>query len=326
MKNNYKKILNNILKKKNNWLITGVAGFIGSNILEVLLSNNQNVIGIDNFSSGRKKNIFKHLKNNKNFLFIKSDINKLKYDTFKNKNINYIIHLAAMTSVSNSIKKPKKCYKNNVDGFNNLLRCIIKIKSLKKIIYASSAAVYGNNNKKNSEKSKLNPLSPYAISKIENEKLAKFYSNKSHINFTGFRFFNIFGKNQDPKSQYSSVISKWIYQLKNNQKINIYGNGLTTRDFCSIDNVVFFLLMSLKKKINKNEIFNLACGNSITLNKLAKILIFNIKKNKNFSKFVQYKKFKKGDIYKSRADISKIKEKIYAKVPFKTAKSLKNLI
>ena len=106
MKNNYKKILNNILKKKNNWLITGVAGFIGSNILEVLLSNNQNVIGIDNFSSGRKKNIFKHLKNNKNFVFIKSDINKLKYDIFKNKNINYIIHLAAMTSVSNSIKKP----------------------------------------------------------------------------------------------------------------------------------------------------------------------------------------------------------------------------
>ena len=325
---NYKTLLEEkLFFKKKCWLITGVAGFIGSNILETLLSNNQYVIGVDNFSTGKKKNISKYLGNKeKNFFLIKKDINHLNVNDFPKREINFVIHLAALASVKESIINPKKCYKNNVLGFERLVSCISKFKSIKKIIYASSAAVYGNNLHRNSENSNLNPLSPYAISKIQNEKMAEKFSKSSNIKFIGFRFFNIFGRNQNPNSQYSSVISKWINKLKKNRKIEIFGNGHTSRDFCYVKNVVFFILLSFSKNFAKHEIFNLACGKSITLNNLAKILVLNIKKKKSFLKFVKYKKFKKGDIYKSRSNILKIKKKIYPRIPFNTIKSLKNMI
>ena len=254
MKNkiNNKNIFSKILKKRYTWLITGVAGFIGSNFLEILILNNQNVIGIDNFSSGRKKNISRYLiKNNKNFILIKKDVNNLTREDFKNKKIDYVIHLAAIASVEDSIKNPKKCFKNNVSGFKNLINSVLIVKNLKKILYASSSAVYGESKRRNNENSKLKALSPYALSKISNEDQAKDYSKKTKINFVGFRFFNIFGKNQNPNSQYSSVISKWVYQLKNDNKIDLYGDGLTTRDFCYIGNVIVFLILSTKKKIKK---------------------------------------------------------------------------
>ena len=304
-----------------------MAGFIGSNLLEILIENNQNVIGIDNLSTGKISNIAKYLKNkNKNnFFFIKKDINKVTLKDFREKKIDYAIHLAAMTSVNESIKYPKKCMKINVNGFEKLILNLLKINSVKKIIYASSAAVYGNTLKKNSEKSTLKPLSPYALSKISNERSAKFYSKKSAIKFIGFRFFNIFGKNQNPNGQYSSVISKWVNLLKNNKKINIYGNGQTTRDFCHVNNVIYFILSSINKTLDKHEIFNLASGQSISLNKLAQILIVKIKKKNNYLKFVNYKDFKKGDIFKSKSNIEKIKKKIYYKIPFKTNDYLKYL-
>ncbi len=325
---NYKKLLvEKLFFKKKCWLITGVAGFIGSNILETLISNNQYVIGVDNFSSGKKKNISKYLDNKeKNFFLIKKDINNLNVNDFPKRKINFVIHLAAMASVNESIINPKKCYKNNVLGFYKLLSCISKFETIEKVIYASSAAVYGNSALKNSENSNLNPLSPYAMSKIKNEIIAENYSKRSKIKFIGFRFFNIFGRNQNPNSQYSSVISKWINKLKNNKKIEIFGNGYTSRDFCYVKNVVFFILLSFTKNFARHEIFNLACGKSITLNNLAKILVLNIKKKKSFLKFVKYKKFKKGDIYKSRSNILKIRKKIYPKIPFNTIKSLKTMI
>ena len=316
----FKKLLN----KRNCWLITGVAGFIGSNLLEILLKNKQVVIGIDNFTTGRKKNISTYLKNNKkNFIFIKKDINNIKISDFKEKRIDYVVHLAAITSVAISLKNPKKCHKINTLGFKELVNCMLKLKTVKKIIYASSAAVYGNNLKKNFEGSKLRPMSPYALSKIQNEKFAKKISKKNNVNFIGFRFFNIFGKNQDPSSEYASVISKWSDLLKNKKKIEIYGDGETTRDFCHINNVVFFILYSIKKKLSKNEIFNLGSGNSLSLNQLAKILINNYLQNDNYLKYVNYKDFKKGDIFKSSSNINKIKRKIYYKIPFNSIKYLK---
>ena len=321
------KTIKKLLEKKNCWLITGVAGFIGSSFLEILISNNQYVIGIDDFSSGKKKNIMKYLNGKeKNFFFINKNIFHLKKNDLSNFKIDYLIHLAALASVEESIINPKKCYKNNVLGFENLISCVIKLKSLKRIMYASSAAVYGNTSNKNSEDTKLNPLSPYAKSKIQNEKTAKMYSSKSKIKFIGFRFFNIFGRRQDPKSQYSSVISKWINKLKNNRKIEIYGNGYTMRDFCHVNNVIFFILLSASIKVKNNEIFNLAFGKSITLNYLAKFLILNIKNKKNYLKFIDYKNFKKGDIYKSKSNITKIKKRIYPKVPFSTFVGLRDMI
>ena len=144
-----------------------------------MLSNNQYVIGIDNFSTGKKKNISKYLsKKEKNFFLIKKDINNLNVNDFPKRKINFVIHLAALASVNESIINPKKCYRNNVLGFKRLVSCISKFKSINKIIYASSAAVYGNNLHRNSENSNLNPLSPYAISKIQNEKMAENFSRK----------------------------------------------------------------------------------------------------------------------------------------------------
>ena len=307
MINQKKNLFKKLLKKKNFWLVTGVAGFIGSNLLEILIENNQMVIGIDDLSSGKIDNIAKFINNDKknNFIFIRKNINQLTSKDLLGKKIDYTIHLAAMTSVTESIKFPKKCIEINENGFEKLILNLLKIKTLKKVIYASSAAVYGNSPSKNSEKSILKPLSPYAFSKINNEKRAKFYSKRSKIKFIGFRFFNIFGKNQNPRGEYSSVISKWVGLLKKNKKVDIYGNGQTTRDFCHVNNVIFFILSSINKKLNNNEIFNLASGRSITLNKLAHILILKIKKKNNYLKFVNYKNFKEGDIFRSKSNIEK---------------------
>ena len=300
-------MINSHLLKKKTWLITGVAGFIGSNILKELLINNQNVIGLDNFYSGNKKNLLNVKKKNKKFLknfkFFKIDIrDKKKLKILSKMKIDYVIHLAALVSVPVSIQNPILCEEINVKGFENIIQ-VLKNKKIKKIVYASSAAVYGNTNKKNSENDKLKPLSPYAISKIKNEMYAKKMSKKTGIKFVGLRYFNIFGNHQNVKGSYASVIPKWIKQIKNNKKIFIYGDGKNQRDFCHVDNVVLANLLAATKNKYKNKVYNVASGKSITL-------LYLIKKfSKLFNKKIihSFKAKKKGDIKISKANIEQIK-------------------
>jgi UDP-N-acetylglucosamine 4-epimerase len=313
------------LSKKNVWLITGVAGFIGSNILEFLLKKNQTVIGIDNLSSGRLKNIRELQKRYKNrkFIFKKKDItNKKSLREINKYPINYIIHLAALVSVEKSIKNPQLCNKINIKGFENVVNTI-KNKNVKKLIFASSAAIYGNDSRVNFESNEYSPMSPYAISKAKNEIYSKKISKKLKIKFVALRYFNIFGKRQSPNGSYASVIPKWVDRFKKNKDIYIYGDGTTTRDFCHVDNVVLANILSAFSKTKKYEVFNVGSGFSISLNDLFKKLT-KIFLKKKISPI--YKEFKQGDIRISKSSIKKIQYKLGYKIIKNINQGLQELI
>ena len=305
--------LKKFLSKQHTWLITGAAGFIGSNILDFLLKNNQKIIAIDNLTSGNISNIKELQKKfiNKKFIFKKIDIrHKQDLKQINKYQLDYVLHLAALASVADSIKNPNLCKEVNIKGFENLINTV-KYTKVKKIIFASSAAVYGNSYKINFESSKLNPMSPYAISKEKNEIYAKKQSKKIKIKFVSLRYFNIFGKNQSSNSGYASVVPKWIKQFRENINIHIYGDGTTVRDFFHVDNVVLANILCAMSYTKSYDVFNVGSGFSITLNDLFKKLskIFSSKKISLF-----YKKFKKEDVYLSRSSIKKIKSKLGYKI------------
>ena len=308
----YFDLLQKLKKKKYNWLITGVAGFIGSNLLESLLRLDQKVVGIDNFSTGKKKNleIIKSLvsKNQwNNFNFIRADICNFNLCNKACKNIDFVLHQAALGSVPRSIIDPISTNHSNIDGFVNIINAA-KNQKVKSFTYASSSSVYGDHFAIPKKESKIgNPLSPYAVTKFTNELYAGvFYKNYSFSSI-GLIYFNVFGKLQDPKGSYAAVIPKWISQISKNQKVLIYGDGNTTRDFCYIENVIQANLLAATAKENaKNHIYNIAVGKSITLlkayQKIKSLLLIN--KNKKFSKLF-FKSFRNGDIRHSTASIKK---------------------
>ena len=320
MKNIFKKLLN---KKKHTWLITGVSGFIGSNLAECLINLNQNVIGIDNFLTSKRKN-FKNFYNKKNFIFINKDILELQYEDLRNYKIDFVVHLAALSSVQESFKKKKFFFKNNIQGFRNIKKLSIK-KKINKFIYASSSSVYGNSKGSNSENQKLLPLSPYAQTKISNEKDASKITKRGKTIFIGLRLFNIFGKNQNFNSPYSAVLIKWINLLKKGKKIKIYGDGKNSRDFCHVNNVILAILLIVKKNFKKNKIYNVASGKSIDLNSLSKLLIKHFARNKKFFNLILYTQFKKGDIVYSKANINRITKDLNFKPIFKLKNEIKKL-
>ncbi len=283
------------LKKKRVWLITGVAGFIGSNTANFLLRNKQIVIGIDKLNT---KNI-KGLKKYKNFHFKKIDLlKKIKLI----KKIDFCIHLAALNSVPRSFDYPKEVSKNNILSFLNIILLCNKLK-IKKIIYASSSSVYGNSDKKiKRENQKINPISPYAVSKITNEYHAKIYSNKA-MKIIGLRFFNVYGHNQKIDNRYSAVIPTWLNSIKKKNEIVVFGGS--TREFCYIDDAVRSILLTALCKIKKNnEIFNISGGKKINIRTLA-IKFKKIFGKKN-TKIIK-KKSRKGDVKIAQASLSKIK-------------------
>ena len=293
------------LKSKETWLITGGAGFIGSNLVNYLIKNNQKVICVDNFFSGKIKNILN--KKSKNLKIIKADIRNLNRKKINSK-IDYIIHLAALGSVPRSFKDPIETNSVNVDGSINIIELAKNLKC-KKFIFASSSSVYGNSkNKEKKETDKKNPISPYGVSKLAFENYAEIFSNFYKLKTIGIRFFNVFGPNQNAKGPYSAVIPKWANGLINNSNIFVNGDGTTKRDFTYIDNVVNGIILSTKKNFKNNyEIFNLACGKEISLNYLLNRLIFHLKLNNKKLK-IKYRAFKKGDIKKSKANIFKAKK------------------
>lgn len=290
------------LKKQYSWLISGGAGFIGSNLCNLLINNNQKVLCIDNFYTGKIKNISK-LKKSKNFRLIKSDIRILKYSKLFRK-IDYVIHLAALGSVSRSIKNPRETNSVNVDGSINLLE-LSKLMNAKKFIFASSSSVYGDLKKEfKVETDKTCPISPYGLSKLTFEKYAKIISKNNNLKVVGLRFFNVFGPHQNVEGDYAAVIANWSTQILNNKKIRLNGDGKTSRDFTHIDNVLEGIVRSCFYKQEKNfEIFNLACGNEVSLNALIK----NIVKISGRKVKIIKRPFRDGDIKRSKANINKAK-------------------
>ena len=282
----FKSLSKLIGKKRHTWLVTGVAGFIGSNLLETLLTYNQKVIGIDNFSTGKKKNlnfIKKILNNNqwKNFKFFKADLNHFNFLKLKNLKIDYVLHQAARGSVIRSIIDPVQTNNDNIGAFLKVINASRALKA-KNFVYASSSSVYGDS--KTLPKQEFhngNLLSNYALTKYTNEKYSEVFFRQYKFKSIGLRYFNVFGKFQDPNGSYAAVIPRWINNTINKKDIFIFGDGKTSRDFSPVMNVVYAnLLAALSKMKSYNYIFNVGNEERTTLNYLAKLILKNVKTKK----------------------------------------------
>lgn len=292
------------------WLVTGVAGFIGSNLLEALLKLNQKVIGLDNFSTGYQQNIDDALACVSNdqrqlFTFYQGDIRNREDCQKAVKGVDYVLHQAALGSVPRSIATPEATNETNVTGFVNIL-ISAKNEKVKRFIYASSSAVYGDSPILPKEETHVgNPLSPYAVSKYTNELYAKAFSTCYGIETIGLRYFNIFGPRQNPHGPYAAVIPLWITSLLKNDMVYINGDGQTSRDFCYIENAIQANLLAALTKENKaiNRVYNVTVGEQTTLNELYEMISASLKSSLRPA----YRDFRGGDIRHSLADIKQIK-------------------
>jgi len=297
------------------WLITGVAGFIGSNLLESLLKLNQRVVGLDNFSTGHRQNLDEvqslvTVDQWANLSFIEGDIRNLEDCRRSCEGVNYILHQAALGSVPRSIEDPIATNQNNIDGFLNMLVAARDAK-VQSFIYAASSSTYGDHAKlPKVEETIGSPLSPYAVTKYVNELYASVFSKTYNIKTIGLRYFNVFGPRQDPNGAYAAVIPKWINALINGESIYINGDGETSRDFCFIENVIQANLLAACGQSNAfNRVYNVAYGSRTTLNQLFSYLSDSLKEN-GVNKLVEpkYRDFRVGDVRHSLADIEKARQ------------------
>lgn len=303
-----------VIEGKHKWLVTGCAGFIGSHLVEYLLEKNQSVIGVDNLATGFQKNIDDAVSSieNPDFEFIKVDISKKEiFDSLKNHDFDYILHQGALGSVPRSIKDPLNTHQSNVDGFIHMLE-IAREKNVKKFVYASSSSVYGDHPDLPKEEEKVGDvLSPYAATKKINEVYAGVYAETYGLKSVGLRYFNVFGKRQDPDGAYAAVIPKWIASFLKNEKIYINGDGETSRDFCYIKNVIQANINSALSDTQGHEVLNVACHAKTSLNELKDLLIeFLNKEGHETSSEIEYRDFRAGDVRHSLANIEKAKSLI----------------
>jgi UDP-N-acetylglucosamine 4-epimerase len=313
----YLKIKQQLLTNRRTWLVTGVAGFIGSNLAEELLKLNQKVISLDNFSTGHRYNL-EHIKTSvtpeqwENFTFVEGDISH--YDTCKaiTKDVDIVLHQAALGSVPRSIDDPVVSNNSNVTGFLNMLSAA-KENGVKRFVYASSSSVYGDSQELPKVEARTgNLLSPYAVTKYVNELYAGVFQKCYGMEPIGLRYFNVFGKRQDPNGAYAAVIPKWIGQLLNGEDVYINGDGETSRDFTFIDNVVQAnILAGMTHNENAfGQAFNTAVGGRETLNNLYNAIITGLKTHLSDFEMREavYRDFRAGDIRHSNANIDKLKE------------------
>jgi UDP-N-acetylglucosamine 4-epimerase len=308
----YEKTCKTLLKDRKKWLVTGVSGFIGSNILEELLNLNQEVVGIDNFSTGSHRNlndvqIAVSNEQWKRFKFIEGDICNYDCCIESLKGVDYVLHQAALGSVPRSINDPVSTNAANINGFLNVLEASRK-SNVRSFTYAASSSTYGDHPGLPKVEDKIGKaLSPYAVTKYVNELYAEVYDRVYGFKSIGLRYFNVFGKRQDPNGPYAAVIPKWIQAIKDGKEILIYGDGLTSRDFCYVLNVVQMNILAATCQENiKNNVFNVAVGASTSLNDLFDLikdtlLVHGIPSNV----IPKYQDFREGDVRHSHADVSK---------------------
>ena len=303
-------------KEPQSWLITGVAGFIGSNLLETLLKLDQKVVGLDNFATGHQHNLdeVQHTVSTsqwENFRFIEGDIRDPKTCTQAAEGADYILHQAALGSVPRSITDPLTTNATNITGFLNMLNAA-RLAEIKTFVYAASSSTYGDHPDLPKVEDKIgNPLSPYAVTKLVNELYSDAFSRVYGYRSIGLRYFNIFGKRQDPEGAYAAVIPKWVAALIHQEDVFINGDGETSRDFCFIDNAVQAnILAALSNDKAKGEVYNVAVGDQTSLNTLFfKIRDLLAKTHPEIADAEpKYREFRAGDVRHSLADISKAKE------------------
>ncbi len=292
-------------------LVTGAAGFIGSNLCESLLDNGNHVIGLDNFATGKKENITNLAKFSK-FEFIEGDIRNLDDCKKGCKGVDYILHQAALGSVPRSINDPITSNDVNVSGFLNML-VAARDAGVKRFVYAASSSTYGDSKALPKTEEKIGrPLSPYAITKFVNELYADIFSKTYGLETIGLRYFNVFGRRQDPNGVYAAVIPKFVIQLVNNESPVINGDGSYSRDFTYIDNVIEMNVRALvtKNKEAINTVYNVAYGERTTLNELVGLLkdYLGAFDSKIADVEVVYGPNRQGDVPHSLASIDKAKD------------------
>lgn len=279
----YQKCQDQLLAQPKTWLVTGVAGFIGSNLLEALLRLNQNVVGLDNFSTGYQHNLDEVQtlvtpEQWNRFYFIKGDIRNFDDCQKACAGVDYVLHEAALGSVPRSLENPIATNENNISGFLNMLVCAREA-NVMRFVYAASSSTYGDHPGLPKIEDQIGkPLSPYAVTKYVNELYAEVFARCYGFNSIGLRYFNVFGKRQDPNGAYAAVIPKWIGSMIKGDEIFINGDGETSRDFCYIENTIQInLLAATVSNIEAtNQIYNVAVGDSTTLNQLYKQIKLNL--------------------------------------------------
>ena len=310
----FKQIEDVLSSKPETWLITGVAGFIGSNLLEALLKLNQKVIGLDNFATGHQANL-DEVKNSVSteqwaaFTFVEGDIRDPETCVEVVKGVDHVLHQAALGSVPRSIKDPITTNNTNISGFINML-VAAKDANVKSFTYAASSSTYGDHPAlPKIEENIGNPLSPYAVTKYVNELYAQVFARTYGFKSIGLRYFNVFGKRQDPNGAYAAVIPKWTAAMINGEPLFINGDGETSRDFCFIKNVVQMNILAAKSDASaRDQVYNVAVGDRTTLNQLFDALKNTMKANNViYEKNPVYQDFRAGDVRHSQANIDKAK-------------------
>jgi len=314
----YDSIKQTLIKNPEKWLITGVAGFIGSNLLEALLNLNQTITGLDNFSTGYQHNLDQVEKavtpeQWNNFTFIKGDIRDPEACRKPCENQDYVLHQAALGSVPRSVQNPALTNANNITGHLNML-IAARDANVKRFVYAASSSTYGDHPglpKKEDEIGR--PLSPYAVTKYVNELYADVFARTYGLKSTGLRYFNVFGRRQDPHGAYAAVIPLWFASLITGSTVYINGDGETSRDFCYIDNCVQANILAATADTGDDcGVYNIAFGRRTTLNELFQLIRERVGRNHPQVMDLQpeYRDFRPGDVRHSLADISRARQSI----------------
>lgn len=298
------------------WLITGVAGFIGCNLLETLLKLDQKVVGLDNFATGHRHNLQQIQEavtptQWERFQFIEGDIRKLEDCNAACAGVDYVLHQAALGSVPRSLEDPITTNGANIDGFLNMLVAARDAK-VARFVYAASSSTYGDHPGLPKVEDVIGkPLSPYAVTKLVNEQYADVFARAYGFKTIGLRYFNIFGAHQDPDGAYAAVVPKWTSAMIHNEPVFINGDGETSRDFCYIANTVQanLLAATAEHPDAANQVYNVAVGDRTTLNDLFEAIRATLEPRfphlKGFKP--SYRDFRAGDVRHSLADISKAK-------------------
>lgn len=311
----YEALCLHLKNERNTWLVTGVAGFIGSNLLEALLRLDQRVVGLDNFSTGHQHNLdaVRDLVTKEqweNFKIVTGDIRSLEVCEMACQGVQHVLHQAALGSVPRSLGDPITTNEVNISGFLNILNASRKV-GVRSFTYAASSSTYGDHPDLPKLESNIgSPLSPYAVTKYVNELYAGVFSRCYGFNAIGLRYFNVFGRRQDPEGAYAAVIPKWIAAMIKNDDILINGDGETSRDFCYIENVVQAnLLAACSERLeSKNQVYNVALGERTTLNELFSVLRSELLSlGYTYPVMPIYQDFRAGDVRHSQASISKAK-------------------
>lgn len=299
------------------WLVTGAGGFIGSNLLEVLLQHDQTVVGLDNFATGKRANL-EHVRalvspgQWSRFRFIEGDIRDFAACRDACKSVQYVLHQAALGSVPRSMEDPLSSHASNVDGFFNMLLAAREA-GVSRFVYASSSAVYGDHPALPKVEDQIGtPLSPYAGTKLINEVYARTFARSFGFLPIGLRYFNVFGPRQDPEGAYAAVVPKWVASMLKREAVFINGDGETSRDFCYVENVVQANLLAATTSNEQalNQAYNIALGERTTLNELFAMIQQALRTLRPDlpEQRPAYRDFRAGDVRHSLADITKARQ------------------